>query len=284
MPLYKLHNYKKLVGGPFDNRRIQALENAYKDAIGTVSTIETNISNATVSLTVLTAQVTSIDGRVTTLEGSTVTPGGNNGELQYKNGSSFAGWSGSYISGLTLTLGGGFNIINFNSDLNFGATDLGITFYGAAEIKEASSGGTIDLFNTGGNTYAWRFSSLSDYSYSSGNRVNVGITPVFKPTTGSTSTFEAMRIVTTIDQSVGAGSTGTTYGIRIAPTLISPDDWIALAIDTGVLKLGVGTTTHASLNIPDGAAKTSPVDGDMWRIGDVLYLRDGGTTKSITFT
>jgi hypothetical protein len=42
-------------------------------------------------------------------------------------------------------------------------------------------------------------------------------------------------------------------------------------------------TGNASINLPTGSAPSSPVDGDMWRIGAVLYLRDGVTTKSVTF-
>lgn len=52
---------------------------------------------------------------------------------------------------------------------------------------------------------------------------------------------------------------------------------------TSALPLPAGTTTVSSLNIPSGAAPTSPVDGDVWRVGAQLFLRDGATTKSITF-
>jgi hypothetical protein len=43
------------------------------------------------------------------------------------------------------------------------------------------------------------------------------------------------------------------------------------------------TTSIASINIPDGVAPTTPADGDIWCVGDVLYRRIGGVTKSLTF-
>ena len=52
----------------------------------------------------------------------------------------------------------------------------------------------------------------------------------------------------------------------------------------GILNLPASTTSRASINIPDGVAPTTPVDGDMWCVGDILYRRIGGVTKSLTFT
>jgi hypothetical protein len=50
------------------------------------------------------------------------------------------------------------------------------------------------------------------------------------------------------------------------------------------ITLATSSASTPSLNLPDGAAPSSPVDWDIWRIGDTVYLRDGGTTRSITFT
>jgi carbohydrate esterase-like sialic acid-specific acetylesterase len=53
--------------------------------------------------------------------------------------------------------------------------------------------------------------------------------------------------------------------------------------NTGKLFIAAGTTTAAPLNIPDGVAPTSPVDGDVWFVGSVMYRRIAGVTKSLTF-
>ena len=52
---------------------------------------------------------------------------------------------------------------------------------------------------------------------------------------------------------------------------------------TAILHLVAGTSSNPSLRIPDSIAPTSPNDGDTWFIGDVMYRRIGGVTKSITF-
>jgi hypothetical protein len=45
-----------------------------------------------------------------------------------------------------------------------------------------------------------------------------------------------------------------------------------------------GTTARSPMCFPDGVAPTSPVNGDIWFVGDVMYRRIGGVTKSLTFT
>lgn len=58
----------------------------------------------------------------------------------------------------------------------------------------------------------------------------------------------------------------------------------ATSVSGGAMTLAAGTTSYASLNVPVGTAPTSPSNGDMWFIGDVMYRRIGGVTKSVTFT
>jgi hypothetical protein len=77
---------------------------------------------------------------------------------------------------------------------------------------------------------------------------------------------------------------GTNRGKRIG-SVNAAGVFFGIAVSTdGKVSTPASTTSAASLNIPDGVAPTSPVDGDMWCIGDVLYRRISGVTKSITFT
>jgi hypothetical protein len=58
-----------------------------------------------------------------------------------------------------------------------------------------------------------------------------------------------------------------------------------IVVDAGKLTLKAGTTSLASLNIPQGAAPTSPVDGDVWREDNTdtgLKIRINGATKTVT--
>jgi hypothetical protein len=66
-------------------------------------------------------------------------------------------------------------------------------------------------------------------------------------------------------------------------TLTSVQTAYGVVIDC-FLELTASTTSRPSLIFPAGTAPSSPVDGDMWRVGASLYLRDGGTTKSVAFT
>ena len=77
---------------------------------------------------------------------------------------------------------------------------------------------------------------------------------------------------------------GTNRGKRIG-SVNAAGVFFGIAVSTdGKVSTPASTTSAASINIPDGVAPTSPVDGDMWCIGDVLYRRIAGVTKSITFT
>lgn len=48
---------------------------------------------------------------------------------------------------------------------------------------------------------------------------------------------------------------------------------------TGKVITAVPTTTAAGLNLPHGAAPTTPVNGDLWSTTTGLFLRQNGTTR-----
>lgn len=75
----------------------------------------------------------------------------------------------------------------------------------------------------------------------------------------------------------GLGATGT--GTTMAGTL----GLGRRATATAYVSFPASTTTIASQNITAGVAPTTPVDGDMWFIGDVMYRRIAGVTKQLTF-
>ena len=75
----------------------------------------------------------------------------------------------------------------------------------------------------------------------------------------------------------GQGLTGNESGI--AGTLAIGK----YATATASLSFVAGTAAIVPLNIPDGVAPTAPVDGDIWFVGDVVFRRRAGVTKSITF-
>jgi hypothetical protein len=53
---------------------------------------------------------------------------------------------------------------------------------------------------------------------------------------------------------------------------------------SGKLFLVAGNSSRSSLNIPHGAAPSSPVNGDMWSTTSALYFRLNGTTRTMAHT
>lgn len=56
------------------------------------------------------------------------------------------------------------------------------------------------------------------------------------------------------------------------------------AASTSNLTVAASTTAVSSLNIPHGAAPTSPVNGDVWSTTAGLFIRINGVTKTVTLT
>lgn len=59
---------------------------------------------------------------------------------------------------------------------------------------------------------------------------------------------------------------------------------IGTASPTAVLDIAASSTSRASMRIRNGAAPTSPNDGEMWYDGTNLKFRAGATTRTITWT
>lgn len=113
--------------------------------------------------------------------------------------------------------------------------------------------------------------------YSTGNNLTTGGTCVIignnlQAPSATTSGYVSLANLFFGQGATGAGTTKAgTAGIGID------------AKTTSMLSLPAGTATVTPLNIPDGVAPTSPQNGDVWFIGDVMYRRINGVTKSLTF-
>lgn len=53
---------------------------------------------------------------------------------------------------------------------------------------------------------------------------------------------------------------------------------------SGLVTTPASTTSTAGLNLPHGAAPSSPVNGDMWTTTAGLFVRINGVTKTVTLT
>ena len=145
---------------------------------------------------------------------------------------------------------------------------------------------TLEVYGTtalrSGNTFVLRNSS---------NNANCQLT-----NTGASGSA-TLRILAANGITMNAGLTFTNAASKIVPGATSfshrnnadgADN--VLITDAGVVTIRSTLNTVASatgaagLNLPHGAAPTSPVDGDMWTTTSGLFVRINGTTKTVTLT
>jgi hypothetical protein len=117
-------------------------------------------------------------------------------------------------------------------------------------------------------------------------------------TTQVTSTVGASALTLgqiTVNQSGGAvimnqAATLDIVGPPIAGTSVTLTTPLALLVRTGVAKFGGLVLTAASavggagLNLPHGAAPTTPVNGDIWTTTAGVFAYVNGVTKSVNLT
>lgn len=72
-------------------------------------------------------------------------------------------------------------------------------------------------------------------------------------------------------------------GFRILFTDAGSNIWAQITT-TGKFITKASATTAAGLNLPHGAAPTSPANGDMWTTTAGLFVRINGVTKTVTLT
>ena len=86
------------------------------------------------------------------------------------------------------------------------------------------------------------------------------------------------------------GKTGVEYVGLFVNDVTGGATNFALKTGAGVVSLGdllqtvASSTSRAGVRIPSGTAPSSPVDGDLWYDGTNLKFRNGGTTRTITWT
>ena len=92
--------------------------------------------------------------------------------------------------------------------------------------------------------------------------------------------------INSLDRTDTAGdkSSSIIYGVQNATASAQTLALNAKVSTTYKLTTAASTTAEAGVNLPDGAAPTSPVDGDMWQDGTDLKIRINGVTKTVTLT
>ncbi len=173
-----------------------------------------------------------------------------------KNGINISWDSGSGI--LTGNLIANNRIINAG---NGGETAIGVTDRIAIYLASQSTGNLIQTFVNGNFVESATGTDATQYWL------------------GTDSNITAGNVIVGVNQAFSMGASGE-YGSASGYTYT-----YVRATSSTFANLPAGTTAQSSLRFVQGAAPTSPVDGDMWREDNSntgLKIRINGVTKTIT--
>lgn len=215
------------------------------------------------------------------------------------------GGSSAPSAGTGLRVGGSSRINNFA--ITDASNVLGTGNYG---IRANASNAEFQANNQGSVLYNWRWGNFAGIN----RDISQNGTTFMKFDQGINSigtnnwTFQYLEIKPDINQ------TGSNTGIRwigyvFRPVLTSinglriiahqsMDGDVLLGVNSG--KVGIGkdtittltaflniassTTSTGSLNLPDGVAPISPINGDFWAESSIFKYRTSGVTKSLAYT
>ena len=115
-------------------------------------------------------------------------------------------------------------------------------------------------------------------SNDTGTQVGFGVNSAFSTTVGilgKTGNIYALKVgVGANVNKLNVKGNNDNYGVGI----------MVNGTDATNLKIGASTTTHSSINFVNGAAPTSPNNGDFWFDGTDLFIQVSGTTYTLTKT
>ena len=133
---------------------------------------------------------------------------------------------------------------------------------GSARDLTVGTGGSANFNIRTANTGRWQVNPSGHFLAVTDNTYDIGASGATRPRNLYVGSSVIVGLNASIDgvANIGIAQSSSTT-LNIAPSI----------------------TTRSSLRLTAGVAPTSPVDGDMWRVGAQLFLRDGGTTKSVTF-
>ena len=117
---------------------------------------------------------------------------------------------------------------------------------------------------------------LIDFQLVSSGTVTAGVPQIVITYAAGTSSVgvTSVSVVTANGVSGSVATATTTPAITLTLGAITP----TTVVPTGEITTVASTTTTAGLNLPPGAAPTSPVNGDLWSTSSGFYGRVAGTT------
>ena len=185
------------------------------------------------------------------------------------------------FAGLTLNDNAaiGTTINNAYCLLISGSITAGTAQWGMAVNPTISSAGTGDS----GSIYAQCTTAAAAFTANKLRAIAIA-----SPTLGSGSSVTTNYGVQIGSASFACTST-TNYGLNIASVTGGTNNY-AIYTNTGLVQFGdtvittAPSTARAGLRLPSGSAPTTPTAGDLWYDGTNLKFRDGGTTRTLSWT
>lgn len=201
------------------------------------------------------------------------------------NGAPYATWSVGIGSGGGGDLLGFYNVTASAQRMSLSAAGLLTTAAGAVLTGPVSGVTTLSLSSTLTMTSAASqivpgVTSLS-LRNNANNADNILITDAGNATLRGTLTFGSAtaKILPT-----SGGSVDFRYASDAGSILLISDLNKSVQVSNGKLALTGGSASQAAFQLSSQTAPSSPVSGEFWYDGTNLKFRDGGTTRTLTWT
>ncbi len=210
-----------------------------------------------------------------------LTTSGSNSIVQYGiNVDLLAGWTGS--GGAAVALRGHTSTVGTASGIISGVGNIG--FVGNSDgVTTGSNVGGISFASNG--TKSVGYAGIAITAKNSG--INVGVFGAALNTGSSPTQVGGFFGLMNTDPTFASAALIADNGSTSSPVFLARvNGTTAFQVGaTGCAVTAASTTTIAGLNLPHGAAPTSPVDGDMWTTSaGGLFVRINGVTKTVTLT
>ncbi len=143
--------------------------------------------------------------------------------------------------------------------------------------------GEFQINNVGTATILFGLSYAPRANHATGTLADLAGIRINTRMTGAGTVTRGMAIYVRSNDNTGGGTVGSNYGLYMESQSAGSSNY-AIYTNAGLVRFGdqvqlvAGTTALASINVPHGAAPTSPVNGDMWTTTAGLFVQINGST------
>ena len=201
-------------------------------------------------------------------------------------GSSTKAWTNMYLGTGSLFVNGQDALTDSGNTIILRASvnnDVQVTTSGSGDVELLASGsGTINLNSNIVVLAAKTITTSNASSLQVGVEVDMNshkITGLTNPSANSDAVTLAY-----LNTELTDGNTNATFNNLTATGTLTADNITSATVTVaGALITSASTTSRSGLNLPEGTAPTSPVDGDLWVTASDAIVRVNGVNESMIF-